>query len=54
LGCLAVPERGEIAGLPLAGEEFIQCRRNAGRVGPDELVGADGDGFGALGVVAEG
>ena len=51
---MAVPERGNIAFGPAAGEEVSQGGGDGGRVGADEAVGADGAGFGTLGVVAQG
>ena len=51
---MAVPERGDTTCGPAAGEEVGQGGSNGGGVGADEAVGADGAGFGTLGVVAQG
>ena len=51
---MAVPERGDVAFGPAAGEEVGQGGGDGGGVGADEAVGTDGAGFGTLGVVAQG
>ncbi len=50
-GCFSVPPGRNRAFLPLAGHQAHQCRA---RIGSDQLVGSDRDGFRSLGVVAQG
>jgi len=50
LGGMAVPERGDAAGLAFSGEDGLGCGYDFCRVGSDEKVCAFGNGDGTLGV----
>src|SRR5579859_5586145 len=50
---LTVPSRRTLAALPVAGQDAPHCRTHFLRIPPDELVGADGAGDGAFGVLAQ-
>ncbi len=51
---LAIPFRWNRPFLPLPGHQSCKRWRQLARISPDQFVGADGDGFWALGVVTEG
>jgi len=50
---LPIPFRRNHPFLPLPGHQSRKRRWKLARIGPDQFVGADGDGFWAFGVVAE-